>query len=198
MSSKSHAVIIIPGLGNHTLRLRLATVFWPKHRLEPVIHPISWQSGDFGPKLDLIVAKIDELARQGNRVSLVGTSAGGSAVMNAFAQRRSIIYRVVNVCGRLRTGPMTGFRSFAAKTASSRAFAQSVRLSERVESTFSAADRKKILTIRSQFGDELVPPETTGIVGATNIQVPMIEHGLSIMASLTIFSSRLIKFLADE
>ena len=48
-------------------------------------------------------------------------------------------------------------------------------------------DRKKILTVRPFFGDELVPADTVVIQGALNKTVPMGEHVLSIATALILY-----------
>ncbi|MDP1722901.1 MAG: hypothetical protein Q8L37_06890 [Candidatus Gottesmanbacteria bacterium] len=192
-----HTVIIIPGLGDETRVLGYITWHWKSYGLEPVVYSVGWRDGEesFRLKLNRLVKLIDEFVKKGAMVSLVGTSAGGSAALNAFTERKNKIHRVINVCGRLRVGPTTGLRSFASKTKSSPAFAQSVRLCEQSIKRLAVADRKKIMTVHAMFGDELVPSETTIIEGANNIQVPTAEHIVSIGAALTVFSKSLISFL---
>ena len=87
---------------------------------------------------------IDEIVNNADRISLIGTSAGGSAAVNAFMERKSKIHRVINICGRLRVGPTTGFRSFDSKTKSSPAFTESVRLCERGIEQLPLPDRRKL------------------------------------------------------
>ncbi|MBU1886074.1 hypothetical protein KKE34_05745 [Patescibacteria group bacterium] len=183
-----------------TLLLKAATNHWRKQGLEPIIHPIGWHDGEdsFEPKLHQLIEVIDRFAEAGDKVSLVGTSAGGSAALNAFIERRETIHRVINVCGRLRVGPTTGFRSFESKSKTSPAFAEAVKLCEAQESTLSDSDKQKIMTMRALFGDELVPSETTILQGAYNTTVPTAEHVLSIGSSLTVFSKPLIVFLKQE
>ena len=195
--SKEHKVILIPGLGDQVKPLEWAVKNWPNHGLEPIVHPVGWHDEElsFEPKLGRLVEMIDRFSQKGDTVSLIGTSAGGSAALNAFIERKKVVHRIVNVCGRLRTGPTTGFRSFGAKTASSPAFAESVKLCESREEDLSDADRKKIMTVRAMFGDELVPADTTIMQGAFNTTVPTPEHMLSIISALTIFSKPLIVFL---
>lgn len=192
-----HRVIIIPGLGDNTRVLAWVVGYWKRYGLDPIVYSVGWRDGEesFRPKLKKLVALIDKYAKNGNRVSLVGTSAGGSAALNAFIERKSKIHRVINVCGRLRVGPTAGYRSFKAKTKSSPAFVESVRLCERGIEQLSLPDRRKIMTVRAMFGDELVPPETTIVDGALNIQIPTAEHMFSIGAALTIYSGALIFFL---
>ena len=165
--------------------------------MEPLIHSVSWRNDhqDFQIKLTRLLGVIDSIDTRHNKVSLVGCSAGGSAVLNAFYERKDVINKVINVCGRLRTGNLTGFRSFKSKTASSSAFAQSIKLFETRESLLSQEDKGKVMTVRALFGDELVPADTTNLDGAYNITVPTGEHLFSIAMAMTVFSKNLIKFL---
>ncbi|MEK7141135.1 MAG: hypothetical protein AAB800_01160, partial [Patescibacteria group bacterium] len=170
---------------------------WRWYGLDPVVYSVGWRDGEysFRQKLKRLVAMIDEIVNNADRISLIGTSAGGSAAVNAFMERKSKIHRVINICGRLRVGPTTGFRSFDSKTKSSPAFTESVRLCERGIEQLPLPDRRKIMTVRALFGDELVPPETAIVDGAHNIHVPTGEHMVSIGAALTLYSGPLISFL---
>lgn len=194
---RTHKVIIVPGLNGETDKITLATNHWRRHGLEPVVCSVGWQNGEnnFRPKLKKLIDLVDKFSKNGETVSLVGLSAGGSAVLNLFFERKNNVRKVVNICGRLRTGPETGFRSFKARTKSSPAFAQSVKLFESREEKLTENDRKKIMTVRAMFGDELVPPETAIIKGAYNTAVPTPEHIFSIFMALTMFSKPVILFL---
>ncbi len=197
--SIKHRVIIIPGLGDEVKKISWATNHWRKHGLEPVVHSIGWHDGkEFQSKLQTLVEMIDQFIQYGDRVSLVGCSAGGSAVLNAFIKRKDVVNRVINVCGRLRPGKQRGFRSFEKRTASSISFAQSVKLFESREDLLSDQDRQKIMTVRPFFGDELVPENTLVLGGAYNTVIPTIEHVFSIAMALTIFSRPLINFLTHK
>ena len=195
--TKLHRVIFIPGLSDDTKKLEWAVRGWKKHGLEPVVHSIGWRDGEvsFKPKLQRLLNLIDKFVEQGDQVSLVGTSAGGSAVLNAFIKRKDSIHKVINVCGRLKVGPTSGFRPFQSKTQTSPAFAESVKLCENGIKSLDESDLKKIMTVHAMFGDELVPSETTIIKGALNTKVPTAEHIISIASALTIFSKPLIDFL---
>lgn len=195
--ASQNTVIVIPGLGDNTRVLEIVTLHWKNHGFMPYVHSVGWRNNKdpFGIKLQKIVSLIDHFLKRGDTVSLVGTSAGGSAVLNAFFERKSVIYRVVTICGRLRIGPTIGFRSFTNMTKTSPSFAESVRMCDKREKSLTLADKKKIMTVHTQLGDELVPPETATISGALNIQVPMVEHVLSIGSTLTFFSKPIIDFL---
>ncbi|PIR99383.1 hypothetical protein COT86_04340 [Candidatus Collierbacteria bacterium CG10_big_fil_rev_8_21_14_0_10_43_36] len=193
---QKHFVIFVPGLGDDSRGLEFLSNHWLKHGFTPKIISFGWLDGKkFQPKLEGLLTLIDTLSQQGCLVSLVGTSAGGSAVLNAFLKRKNQIHRVINICGRLRTGPITGLRSFSSKTSTSPAFAESIKLFENREHLLSRTDRKKIMTMRPAFGDELVPPNTVSIAGSSNITLPTVEHILSIALSLSLFSKVLLRFL---
>ncbi len=195
--AKKHQVIIVPGLGDEVNKISFATRHWSGHNLEPIIHKIGWHDGEknFTPKLKGLLELIDKSVNSGNRVSLVGLSAGGSAVLNAFQERKNVIKKCVNVCGRLRRGDQRGFRSFEKRTASSPSFAQSVILFESREKYLTINDRQKIMTVSALFGDELVPADTATLAGASNITIPAAEHIFTIVMALTFFSGRIINFL---
>jgi hypothetical protein len=194
-----HKVIIIPGLGDPVEPTRKASNHWRRHGLEPVIYPMKWRTDNksFESKLKGLIEKIDEFVENGDTVSLVGTSAGASAAINAFAKRKSSIHKVINICGRLKKGSSVGFRSFEVQSKSSPAFAESIRVCEENLKNFSKKDLEKIMTVKPAFGDQLVPHNTVVIKGARNIRIPTIEHVFSILMSLTLFSRPLIKFLKD-
>lgn len=195
--SKEQRVIVIPGLRDHLKPITLATNHWRHHGLEPVVYSMEWtdERVKFPSKLAELGDLIKEFAIKGDEVSLVGCSAGGSMAINAFFESENRVHKVINVCGRLRTGFSKGFRSLDRRSKSSPAFKQSVELCERRIEELSTSDLKKIMTMRAMLGDELVPAETSILEGAYNTTIPTVEHILSIGAALTVFSKPLIAFL---
>lgn len=196
---REHDVVIIPGLGDEAGRVSFLTRNWHREGLKPHVHKFGWKEDTtFEDNLGVILSVVDSLLKRGKTVSLIGLSAGGSAVLNLFAERKDKIHRAINVCGRLTVGTQKGFRSFEARTASSPIFADSVKRFQTVERQLSDSDRQRIMTIRALFGDELVPSDTATVDGAVNIVVPTTEHLLSIAAALSIFSKPLIDFIKQE
>jgi pimeloyl-ACP methyl ester carboxylesterase len=193
---KNHYVIIVPGLGDQVRKLTLLTNHFHRHGLVPIVHNIGWNDtrADFAPKLERFLTVIDAYAKTG-RVSLVGCSAGGSAVVNAFVKRKNSVHKVVSISGILRPSRETGIRSYERRTRSSKPFAQSVKLCANSERTLTNIDRRRIMTVYPKFGDELVAPDSAILPGAVNIQVPFGEHVLSIALALTVFSKQIIEFL---
>jgi hypothetical protein len=197
LPSDLHFVIIIPGLGDDRAGSRAwiqsLTSHWKNRGLETVIHVVNWRDGEsFQPKLAQVVGLIDVLAQKG-KVSLVGTSAGASMAFNAFNERKNIVHKAVNICGRLRAGNHT-VRSLDRMARTSVAFKESVLTFEQLELTLTKRDRKRLMTIRPFFGDELVPSDTANLAGAVNNWIYTPEHGLSISLSLK-FAEPIISFL---
>ncbi len=196
---KEKTTIIVPGLGDEISWLKLLTLHWQLVGVNVVFCQLNWRDQQpFQPKLKKLAKVIGDLTRQGHQVSLVGTSAGGSAVLNAFLENSDLVHRVANVCGRLKVGSTSGLRAFSKKTSTSPAFAESVELFESREHFLTDLQRSKILTVRPFFGDELVPADTVSVRGARNIVIPSIEHALSIGLALSLFSSPLLAFLQEE
>lgn len=196
--SQEHHIIFVPGLGGATFLFRRAAASWKKRGVTPHVFDPGWKDGEvlFKPKLKRLAGVVDTLHATGNRVSLIGTSAGGSAVINAFGERKDKIVKVVNVCGRLRAGKdVFPSLNMAAKT--SPAFRDSVLMAEKRETGFSSRDRAKILTLRAAY-DEIVPASTSPIEGARNIIVPSVEHMLSIALAMTVFSAPIISFFNEN
>ena len=191
-------VILIPGLGDEIRALDYLTEHFHNSNIDVVVHSIGWRDGttNFQKKLNALLLRIDKLSKT-NRVSLIGTSAGGSAALNAFARRKNVVYKAINLSGILRPSAETGWRSFEARAKSSVQFAQSIQLFVSLEKSLTAADRKRVMTVYPRFGDELVAPDTVTLAGATNIQIPSIEHILSIVLALTVFSKPIVTFLHE-
>lgn len=193
-SSKKHYVIILPTLMDDALAMSLFTGFWSLFGLTPVVLKFGWKDinddAGFARSLDGVISEVDRLASIGT-VSLVGCSAGGNILMNVFSQRKSIIHRVINVCGALRPNGVTS--KFDTPM-----YLKSLQYCERIVVGFTGEEKKKIMTIRPRFGDEFVKPEQARIDGAKNIRIPTFEHMLSIMLALTIFSKLIFNFLKED
>lgn len=157
-----------------------------------------WQGieQDFELKLERVVALIDTYCAYGYTVSLLGTSAGGSAVVNAFTMRKDKIHKVINICGRLRKGENV-FPTLEKASLTSESFYDSVIQCETNLKNLTKEDCKRILTFRPLF-DELVPSSTVSVPGATNIILPTIEHILSISIAMTVFSKKIAGFVLKD
>lgn len=199
---RKKVVIYVPGLADDKLIANLLfpflPVIWRQFGYEFVIHRPHWKAGEtFLPKQKMIEQLIDRYSDNKYKVCLIGQSAGGSAVLNTFTACKKKVDRVVNVCGRLRKGQnVSPTLEQAAKGYP--AFEDSVLLFENTnEQTLSASDRKKVLTIKSHL-DNIVPPTTTPLEGATNITIPMIGHATGGISAMTIFSEKIRAFFESD
>lgn len=196
---KSHHIIYIPGLNDqHPLNRNLSAVvplFWKQYGITMHVLRLHWEEGDsIAPKLRTITNMIDTLVAQGYSVSLIGQSAGGSAALNAFYEKRDMVTGIVNITGRVRAGEgVTPTLDEAAKY--SPAFKESVQLFEKeYEPKLTSHERKRIMTIKP-FWDKRVPKSTVAIPGAINITLPLIEHSLSGSLIVTLYVGKMIDFL---
>ncbi len=199
--SKEHHIIYIPGLLDSSPINKpfhnLAQFVWRNKGFYPHLYLPHWEKGQhFAPKLKSIVNLIDELTEQGFTVSLVGQSAGGSAVLNAFYERRDKVNGAINITGRLRSG-INVKPTLQQAARMSQAFKESVLLFESEnEPRFKPSDRKRVMTIRSWF-DETVPASTVPLEGATNLVAPIIEHSLGGGFISILWSDKFLKFLKE-
>ncbi len=186
-----HHLIFIPGLSGVSPLFEKTAKSWSRFGFTVHVFPIVWKdNNDFEPKLKQLLKLIDNLD---DKVSIIGTSAGGSMAMNAFIKRKNKIHKVVNVCGRLRTGENI-YPTLEKASKHSKSFKQSVEQCEKELSTLDKNLRKKIMTTSAIF-DEIVPTSTITIKGATNIKLFSIEHMLTISLALTLYSNRIVRFL---
>jgi pimeloyl-ACP methyl ester carboxylesterase len=189
---EKHVAIIIPGLGEIE-RFRLLTSHWRKYHVGPVHHRIGWHGSEhFETGLGRILARIDSFSTTGTKVSLIGCSAGGSAALNAFLERKNTVHKVISLCGWLRVGEHRKYLERLKHISAS--FVESVTLLDRRENELSSEDRAKIMTVRPIF-DELVASDVVTLDGARNIRLPVPGHTLGIVSGLTIFSRQLIEFI---
>lgn len=196
-SNELKNVIIIPGLGDEIKRIKLATSWWRTEGLSPHVVRIGWLDGtsDFKKKLKAVEQLTEELSCDG-KISIVGTSAGGSASLNLLFERPDVIKNVVSICGRLRVGE--GKKRIPANTfKKSEQYKQSVILIESREVRFNDELRKRVMTISPRYWDEYVPLDTIKLRGANNLVIPTVEHVFSIASALTFFAKPIIKFIKE-
>lgn len=194
---EEEVIIFVPGLGDNN-QFWLFEWWWKKDWSEVLTFKTEWKSEEsFENKLERLNKLIEEKSKN-KKVVLIGISAGGSLIVNAYYKNPDKIEKVITVCSRLRKGKMNGFSGFVARTKGYTAFAESVIRAEENEKSLQAEDRNKIMAVRALLGDELVPADTSTIDKATNITVLTTEHNISITLSLTVFSDRLRKFIIED
>lgn len=194
---KKHYAIIVPGLGDLPHVVRLLTWHWKLFGITPIIHIAPWKGKEtFKPKLTRLVHYIDQLSQGGNGVSLVGMSAGGGIVVNAFYQRKGKVNAVVNISGRLQIGkdinPSLDKAAFGYP-----AFKECIIMCDEIQKKLKQNERKRVLTIRGIF-DEIVPLSTIHLEGGKNIQIPAVEHNVTIAMALVFYAKKITNFLKQK
>jgi hypothetical protein len=79
---KQHHIIYVPGILDDIYRVQSSLVAtWRIYGVVGHCHAMPWLGDEtFEPKLQRLLDAIDELSAQGHHISLVGASAGASAV----------------------------------------------------------------------------------------------------------------------
>jgi pimeloyl-ACP methyl ester carboxylesterase len=182
------AVVFIPGLGDHARTVRLLTFHWKLYGLTPVVHAIGWDNELFKERFDRLRTRIRGLLHAGNRVSVVGVSAGASAALNAFISMPEI-HRAVALCGCVRY-PAGRVRAWE-----SAAFRDSITLLAENDRKLTERGRANIMALSAAFGDERVANDLSVLPGAKNISLPCGGHAITIGLALTLFSPLLVSFI---
>lgn len=198
-SDPKHTVIIVPGVGNKPGVHKRAADEWKVSEpdLNPVVHVYNWihYNSSFRPQLNSLISKIDEYSKLGP-VSLIGSSGGGNAVLNAFIERKKVVSSVVTVCAPVRSGNHR-LRSMRILKLRHPALVNAIRHFEKNMKKLTSEDRKRILNVRAFF-DEFVPPNMAVLEGANMMVLPTIEHLVSIELGLTRLSGPVLDFIKSS
>jgi pimeloyl-ACP methyl ester carboxylesterase len=188
-----HHVIYIPGLGDHDPRLRNAQLLflnkWQKAGATVHYQAIGWADGEgFVPKLNKVIELVDKLTLSGRRVSVIGVSAGASAALNVYMERRDKIRGVVYVCGKL-TGTLNIDPKYYRNNP---AFKESLYNAQANIRKLNRTDKTKMLSLYPIY-DQVVAVADMKIPGVRTKMLPTILHSPSIFLAITLFRRTIIK-----
>lgn len=191
---KRIAGIYVPGLGDHrTLGQDDAVKGFAKYGLDIKYLPIGWSNGSFDKKLAKINKNVDELYKQFGPVALVGTSAGASAVLNAYASNKSKVRAVVCISGKIQNPSNVSTSIYK----HSPAFKQSLDMLQKNLKKLDTSDKHKILTTHA-FYDRLIPKAETEIPDTKSLEVPMIGHVPGILLTLLAYKKPIAGFICSR
>ncbi len=187
-------VIYLPGLGDHHSRLQEAAVgLWRVYGVIPHFHRIGWADNEsFEGKLVSILNEVDKYAEDGE-VSLVGTSAGASAALNAFARRQGSVKRVVTICGKIQNLETIDEKRFKRNPA----FRGSVELLPESLKQLNQEDLSNILNIYPLW-DGIVPIKDAIIEGAHSLRMLVPGHVFSIGYTISFGAHSIAKFIKAD
>lgn len=195
MSKRLH-VIYVPGVGDSDPEFqRWAVNLWKWWGVDSELFQINWaENAKWEARLRSLLSRIDELKAEEKSVALVGASAGGSAVVNAYAARKTDITGVVTLCAKLKNPGDIGPKYRNANPP----LIASVTDSDKALLAFDAEDRARILTRRALY-DEVVTTKTDSIVeGARNQISPTPFHALTIGLQLLFGAPGFLRFLKRQ
>lgn len=183
MALNKTAIIYIPGLGDKNPRFQtLAVKMWRIYGYKSQLIQMNWDDKtSWSKKLPLIIKQIDYLFEQGYKVSLVGASAGATAVVNAYAERSDKIDALITIAGKINRPETLGQKYIDTNPS----FIESINQAQKSLNTLQTEDLKKFLCIYS-LKDGLVTKEDSIINGAKSYESKVPYHPLAIAYYLTI------------
>jgi len=189
-----HHVIYVPGLGDHKPRgQQLVPKYWRLFGVYGHYFAMRWNSKEpFAPKLARLLALVDDLSKNGDRVSLVGTSAGASVALLVYATRPNKVNGVVCISGKINNPSATHPRY-----RENPALKESLFKLQDALPGLTPSMRKRIMSFHP-FQDQEVPPADTIIPGAQERLIPISGHVASIGVALVFYTPALIRFLKRQ
>jgi len=191
--SAQHHIFYVPGLGDPRYQEQgLLLKLWRIYGVRVHYTPMYWSDDrPFQLKLEELLEKIDRAAGSGAAVSLIGTSAGASSVINAYAKRKNVISGVVCICGKLQGDlPQKTIQQNPSFNESFQAVPDSLAL-------LGKSDRQRILSLHP-IKDGIVPIDETRIPGTHEKTMFSIGHVVSIAYAITVDSWRITRFLKTQ
>ncbi|MDQ3123454.1 MAG: hypothetical protein M3Q14_02120 [bacterium] len=190
----AHYVIYIPGLGDHhSYGQNIAIQLWRFYGIRPVYFPLIWNNKEsFAVKLERLIKKVDKLKTLGSSVSLVGVSAGASAVINAYAASKSID-TVISISGKINHPETIGKSAFDTNPD----FEESMAMLAISLAKIAPRERKKILSIHP-VKDQTVPIKDTIIEHAVEKQLPGRSHASGIFFGIVFGGPVIARFVKQK
>lgn len=189
---KQHHVIYVPGILDDIYHAQSLTVkTWRLYGVHGHCHPIPWAGEQkWEPKFKKLLDKIDRYKAAGHDVSLIGASAGASAVLNAYAERPDSIKSLIYICAKINAPETVSKKTYDENPA----FKTSLELLQKNLKKLGPKDKAKMMSFYSP-ADNVVPYLATVIKGVEEKKLPPFRHGRAIMYSLSFGARDLMGFL---
>jgi len=195
MKVSQHTILYSTGIGDRNIRNRQRLFgFWHYKNVSLRIVPNKWQQDEpVKIKLGRLLDTIDEEHAKGNRVSLIGESAGASIVTQALKLRSDKLTAVILLCGKSQYPEKVG----SVHKSTNPGLRPAVEASSRALRTLSASDKAKILNLHPLF-DPIVPVAETRIPGVKDSKMPIIGHPTGIVFGMSVWSWRIVRFIRNR
>ncbi|MGZ6005603.1 MAG: hypothetical protein ACXWLH_05675 [Candidatus Saccharimonadales bacterium] len=183
-----HQVIYVPGIQDDIYKIQsLALKTWWLYGIKVQLYEMPWAGAEsFEPKLQKLLDLVDKYAESGKTVTLIGPSAGASAVLNAYVERKDKIHRVILIAAKINGPETVSDRTYDENPA----FKTSLYLLQNNLKKLTTKDKAKIVSFWSP-GDGYVPFEATTIPGVREEKLPSFKHGYSIFYSITLKAKKI-------
>ena len=184
MNTKKTPLIIIPGLGDWTSAYALVAIYWKLLGYDVHIFSFEWdnRAEDFDTAFHRLLHFIDKYHM--SSVNIIGSSAGGTAAINALTSRPRIVNKVVTVA--------TPYTHLSHLTNTK------LKVSlDRLEHARLTTFETRILSIHG-LHDQTVPVIKSQPRGVETQKIFVVRHIVIIALALTIYSRYIRHFFNKE
>lgn len=184
-----HTIFIVPGIFKREGFIERFKNALANDSFEIEVFRVSWLGKDtYQESYETLKKKILEQLQKGNKVSLIGTSAGASFVRKLFNDSDLSISHLVTICGPIRD---TNGLIFCIGKMISPTWKTSLSISTSIGKD---RDVRYIHTIIPRF-DELVPLHVMKVTGAHELHIPGVEHLFSITSATSVYAQNIAKMI---
>jgi pimeloyl-ACP methyl ester carboxylesterase len=193
---KQHHVIYVPGILDNIYHIQsLAVKTWRLYGVEGHCHVMPWVGEEaYEVKFQRLLDKVNALTADGHAVSLVGASAGASAVLNAFVRMPDKISGVVLICPKIN-GPETVSKKTYAENPAFKISLQQLQTSLK---KLTARQKTEQLLLYYSPADGAIPYAGSAMPGVPERRLPPLKHGYAIVYAITFGARNLIHFLKHQ
>lgn len=188
MSNRVH-VLYFNGLGEGKTRRRekIAISYLSKYDIAVTHVPVKWYVEPFEDIFGTALTITRDNLKEHGKVVLVGSSAGGSLVVNIMSKLHDPNLYGITLCSRLQEQPLSWWdkRDLARMahldtSQPSQAFFDSVTYcGEQAIPKLTSSDKEHLILVQ-QWADFVVPRPTMSIPGVQAYKVPALGHGWGI------------------
>lgn len=204
MKTKNIGYLYINGLIDSRIKFvdRFVHWWWGRAGIDIQLAKVNWfDNTKIADRINLIVDKVSQMLKKHDGVALIGSSAGGSLVINAFDTLKDKNVCAILAHSRLKVGKYQNYQKLSlyhsariGKKISAPSFYESVQIAqEKSVPNLSVIDKKRILTM-TQITDGVVPIESMTIDGVKSYQSFAFGHRMGFIAHIIIGRDIIIKF----
>lgn len=178
-----HHIIYVPGILDDIGHVQSTLVrTWRLQGVRGHTHVMPWLGPeDYVAKEKKLLTYTDTLLKQGHRVSLMGASAGATAVLNVYHKRQQEIKSVALICPKVNDSTNIGSKILDKNPS----FLTSIQLEENIQAELSDRDKKRMVILVSPR-DGLVSRADSLISGVPTFQLPPLRHNAAIFYAISI------------